>query len=91
MRRDPNSVAEYREALRACILAREILRAHDLPAFIFAIGQAETLAPILDPTLYREKAAAMGEDLALFRAAMTLRQFPAAPTSVHRHGEEGPP
>ncbi len=68
-------IAEYQAAVLACVQARALLRQHDLPAILAAIEHAETVGPVLDPTLYRERAPAMREDRALLRAAMALRQF----------------
>jgi hypothetical protein len=70
---DPTKVAEYQGAVIACALARQILRAHDIPAILAAIEHAHAIGPILDPTAYREKGKAMEEDRELLTAAMKLR------------------
>jgi hypothetical protein len=59
----------YRNARLACELARNLLREHDFGELLRAIGRAEALGPMLDPTLYREKAGAMDEDRKVFEAA----------------------
>lgn len=69
----------YKEARIACQLARTILKAHedDFAELLRAISRAETLGPILDPTLYRDKRKAMDEDRKVFEAAAAfLRTWP---------------
>lgn len=68
-------VDRYRAAVLACMAAREVLREHDLPKLLREIERSHTTGPILDPTLYRQKAKAMDEDRELLRAALVLREF----------------
>lgn len=75
---DPK-VLEYQAAIHACMLARHLLWQHDIPALLEDIAHAESVGPILDPTLYREKARAMEQDRELLRAALPLRSFTGAP------------
>ena len=63
---------EYRPALEQVYMAAIILAGLPLREMLNAIGGAETVGAILDPTLYREKAAAMAEDKKVIRAAMAL-------------------
>lgn len=63
---------EYRGAVQAAALCASMLAQWDLPGLLEAIGRAETVGPIVDPTLYREKAGAMAEDKALLEAALPL-------------------
>lgn len=69
---DEEKISEYRSALYACRIAATILLAHDLDEMLAAIAKADALAPILDPTLYRDKAKAMHEDRELLEAARPL-------------------
>jgi hypothetical protein len=74
-----SNAADYQAAVVACHLARALLHDYDLPSPLRAIEHSEAVAPILDPTLYREKAKAMGQDRDIIRAAMALWQFPINP------------
>lgn len=69
------AVERYQDGVKACAQARAILLKHDLPRLLEEISKAETLGPVLDPTLYREKGKAMEEDRDLMRAALALRNF----------------
>jgi hypothetical protein len=60
----------YQDAVIACVAARRALKVHDLAGLLEAIEHAGAVAPILDPTLYREKASAMEEDRRLLEAAL---------------------
>jgi hypothetical protein len=88
----PDRIAEYQAAVVACLLARALLHQHDLPSLLRAIEHSEAVAPILDPTLYREKAKAMGQDRDIIRAAMALWRFTisadAEARSYHRGRED---
>lgn len=64
------TVEEYRAALAACVLARDLLRQHDLSALLRAIDRADAVGAMLDPTLYRDRAHLMHEDRAVFSAAL---------------------
>lgn len=66
-------VEEYRAAIVCVALCGKLLAQHDLPALLAAIERAEAVGPIVDPTLYREKAKAMEEDREAMRAALPLR------------------
>ena len=68
---DPR-VAMYRAAVLACAAAGGMLAAHDLAETLRAIETAETMGPIIDPTLFKDKAKAMREDAELLRAALPL-------------------
>lgn len=65
----------YHSAVTACALAARLLASHDLPGLLDAIDRAETLGPIVDPTLYAQRGQAMREDAALIRAALPLVEF----------------
>lgn len=72
---DQTKIAEYQEAVKACALARALLQVHDIPGMLRAIDHADAVGPILDPTLYRERAGAMAEDRQLLKAALPLAMF----------------
>ena len=64
---------EYREGLLLTYaLATGLARAVDVPAMLAAIEYSEAVAPIIDPTLYRDNAGCMGEDKAVLQAALPL-------------------
>jgi pyrimidine operon attenuation protein/uracil phosphoribosyltransferase len=69
---DDERIHKYRLALRGVVTAAHMLAGHDIPGLIEAIERAHTTGPILDPTLYRDKAKAMDEDAELLRAALPL-------------------
>jgi hypothetical protein len=60
-------------------LCADLLAQHDLPGLLRDIERAHAAGPILDPTLYRDKAKAMDEDAELLRAALKLRAFGGTP------------
>ncbi len=62
----------YQGTVRACYFCGQVLAPYDLPAMIKAIEHAETVGPVLDPTLYRDKVNAMLQDKALLEAALPL-------------------
>jgi len=64
--------AEYQAAVLAAVLCAGILSEHDIPSLLAAIDSAESLGPLLDPTLWREKHQAMQEDREVLRAALPL-------------------
>jgi hypothetical protein len=63
---------EYQAAVGSCALVGSMLTQYDLPAMLNAIERAEAIGPMIDPTLYREKAEAMGQDKDLLEAALPL-------------------
>lgn len=68
---------EYKEAVRACHMAAAIVGQHDLDGVLRRIANAETMGPLLDPTLYREKGQAMREDKEVVEAALPLCRLAA--------------
>ncbi len=82
----PNAakIAEYQAAVRACALARALLEPHDLPAMLAAIAHSHAVAPILDPTLYRDRAPAMEQDRALLEAALPLARLAVPAGALER-------
>ncbi|OHD23791.1 MAG: hypothetical protein A2Y38_17015 [Spirochaetes bacterium GWB1_59_5] len=67
--------AEYKAAVIAAVTCARMLAQHDIPALLEAIDYAESVGPIIDPTLWRNKAKAMSEDRELLLAAGSLRAF----------------
>lgn len=65
-----DKIDDYRTALRAAVLAATMLAEHDWKGLIEAIDRADAVGPFLDPTLYRDKAAAMQSNREVFKAAM---------------------
>lgn len=63
----------YQDALFTCVICAKMLAEHDLAELIAAIGTADAIAPLIDPTLWLRKRDAMNEDLEVFRAAQALR------------------
>lgn len=64
--------ARYKQAILAVATCAKIIALHDLRGLLEAIDRAETLGPLLDPTLYRDKADDMRADAELLRAALPL-------------------
>jgi len=60
-----------------------------LAEMLAAAERAETLGPIVDPTLYRERARALSEDLALLRAFRAVQDV--LREMHHRKDREGMP
>lgn len=74
---DP-SIGAYQDAVRACALLAGLLLMHDLPALLRAIERADAIGPLVDPTLWRDKGAAMLQDKELLEAALPLWQYARA-------------
>ncbi len=69
---DEAKIAEYRAAIQAAVVASKMLVIHDVPDLLEAIERAHAVGPMLDPTLYRDKAKAMDEDKEILEAALPL-------------------
>lgn len=67
-----NDIERYQAAVRACAEAVRIVCQHDIPGLLEAIERAHAVGPILDPTLYRDKATMMDQDAELLRSALPL-------------------
>ena len=65
---------EYLRAQQAVRMALAMLMQVDLDAAIDAGELAESVGPMLDPTLYREKGRALHQDVELFRAAAAFKR-----------------
>jgi len=68
-------VQRHREAVKTVYMAGLSIVGHDLPELLRAIERADAFGPILDPTLYRDRAGAMHEDRELLEAALPLWRF----------------
>lgn len=67
-----DKILKYRSAVISCNMAMAILARHDLDEILRDIERAETLGPIVDPTLWTEKYRQLKEDKALIQAALPL-------------------
>ena len=67
-----NATEHYRDAMYAILTAMKILAPHDLPGILNAISRSESIAPFIDPTLWRDKHEAMSEDKEVFESALPL-------------------
>jgi hypothetical protein len=65
-------IEAYQAAVRAIALVAKLVVQHDIPKFLEAIEHADSVGPLLEPTLWREKRKAMLEDRELLRAALPL-------------------
>lgn len=65
-------IRKYRVAVATISTASNMVAMHDIPELLAAIERGHSVGPILDPTLYRDKAKAMEEDAELLRAALPL-------------------
>ena len=66
---------DYRAAVQAVIVASQVLAVHDFERLLEAIDRADSIGPLLDPTLWRDKHKAMEEDKVLFRLALPLARL----------------
>jgi hypothetical protein len=64
------SPEEWRDQLLTVIAAGTLLSTVDVPGMIARMGLADALGPMLDPTLYRDRAKAMDQDRDLLNAAL---------------------
>jgi len=62
----------YQAAVRCAAMTASMLAQWDIPVLLSSIDQAESIGPLVDPTLYREKAEAMREDRDILKAALPL-------------------
>lgn len=63
---------EYRANLELVANAARIIVLVDVGDMLDRINRADTLGPMLDPTLWRDKQGAMHEDEEMLRAALPL-------------------
>lgn len=65
-------VERYGATIRACIHAARLVSIFDVPGMLEAINNADTLGPIVDPTLWRRNHVKMYEDREFLEAALPL-------------------
>lgn len=66
---------QWHDAVLAAASCAAVLHAHDIPELLQAAARVHAVGPILDPTLYRERSAAMDQDAALLLAALPLWEY----------------
>ena len=67
-----SDVQTYQATVIAALQAAKILRLHDIPKILRAIDHADSVGPLLDPTLWMQKGQAMKEDRKVLQAALPL-------------------
>lgn len=71
---------EYRDALSRAYIAAALVRGIRLGAMLDAINRAESIGPITDPSLFRDRGAAMSQDksvvVILREAQLALDRLP---------------
>lgn len=66
-------VAEYRDVMLTVATAAKLLLTADIEQMLAAIERADCFGPLFDPTAWREKHEAMGQDKELLQAALPLK------------------
>ena len=84
-----DQVGRYQAAIRATHACAAILRALPLAEFSAAARTADAIGWVTDPTLYREKAAALRVDLDVLRAAIRFHEDVGA-TLARARSEHAP-
>lgn len=69
---------EYMAAQNALLMSANLLQGHDLAAFLRRVDQAEAVAPIVDPTLYRRAGQRLAGTRELARAGLAFQAAAAA-------------
>lgn len=72
---DSMDIKAYQSDLRLVAVAAAAISRIDIPGHLQHIERAEAVGPLIDPTLYRDKAEAMEEDKSLLEAALPLWRF----------------
>lgn len=65
----------YRKQLLKLIHALQVIHTVDVPKLIQNINTAETIGPMIDPTLYRQNQKAMKEDKEMLKALLPAWEF----------------
>ena len=82
----PGDAEEWRNAMLSIHIARSILRQWDLKAMMDISIRQDSIAPIIDPTMWRDKHEAAAVDRQCIEAALAfLREFPKEPESGRRN------
>lgn len=66
---------EYQQAVTACAISAGVLAQHGIDSAIRSIDLADSVGPIVDPSLWMKKRGAMGEDRELLLAARKLAEL----------------
>lgn len=69
---DEAKIKEYRDAILNITVCMNMLSGYDLPGILKAIEYADSVGPVFDPTLWRDKNKLMREDMEMVKAAMPL-------------------
>jgi methyl coenzyme M reductase gamma subunit len=78
----------WRDSIGHIVMCANTLSQYDLDGLIAAGQRADSIGAIVDPTLYRSKAHAMREDLAMLEAARTFVRA-LSPSLSSPEGEGG--
>lgn len=68
-------IQAYRDAVITAQMCAQMLSVHNIDGLLADIATADSVGPMLDPTLWRDKHKAMDEDRELLEAALKLRRF----------------
>lgn len=66
---------DYQAAVIACHVAARMLAQHPVEKLLEAIERADSVGPLLDPTLWMKKRGAMNEDREMLKAALKLSKL----------------
>jgi len=66
---------EYQQNLKQIMLIARLIRDIPIPKFLQAIDRAESIGPIIDPTLWINNSGAMSEDKEMLQAAKPLWEW----------------
>lgn len=66
---------DYQAAVIACHVAARMLAQHPIDKLLEAIERADSIGPILDPSLWMKKRDAMNDDREVLRAARKLAEI----------------
>lgn len=84
------SDADYRSVIMHVAMCAKLLADYDIPDLIRKINRAETVGPMLDPTLWIRKNKAMDEDKEMLKAALPLHQLGKKLAALAAVGKEKP-
>lgn len=66
------TIDEYQAAVKSCVVACKLISAFDLPGMLTSIDRADSIGPLIDPTLWIKNSKAMREDREIIEAALPL-------------------
>jgi len=79
----------HAQAMHVVICAARLLSVLDIPKVLREADRAEAIGPILAPSLYRSKAGALEQDVAILKAALPLWKL-ARELGAHQVVEQRP-